>query len=155
MRPVSVWNSTLSERPVAAGVIAGMAGRVEVYGIKWQAGGPGGAFVEAGGGNGKIKQLEHGGALRAAVTLVRPAEVVCGQAALLIGRPGQRHIAGQVCDGIADGDGVAHGVDILRAGAQLVIDKDGAFFVGLQPCLFRQGGIRAYAGGQKHQIAGQ
>ncbi len=66
-----------------------MAGRGQVYFI---AGKPGLArrpFVDASDSGGEAKQLEHRAALRPGVAAVAAADVVGGNAALAVGRPGK------------------------------------------------------------------
>ena len=117
------------------------------------AGGLGGLLVEADGGGGEAEDLDDRRAERAPILAGDAADVVRGDAALLVGRAGQRRELERACDGVGDRDGVAHGVDVGVAGAHVAVDHDGALGPELEPGGLRQLALRHDADGEDDEGA--
>ena len=69
-------------------------------------------LTDAGDCRGQSKDLNDAAALRAGVPAVSPADIVCGDASLFVGRPGQGNQRLLPGDKMVHLYRVAHGVDI-------------------------------------------
>ena len=95
-----------------AGIVGGVVGGMGVGLLEGDAGPAERFLARPGHGQGQIEDADHGGSLRAAEVGVAAADHVGGDAALAIGRPGQRDQGRLAGDEIADLDGVADREDV-------------------------------------------
>ena len=112
-------------------------------------------LADAGLGDHALEDLADRGALRAAETGVAPGDHFGRDAALAVGRPGQRDERPLAGDEILDFDRVAHGEDIRVAGAHLLVDADAAALADLDAGHLRQRRLRPHADRQDHDVRRQ
>ena len=139
---------------LGAGIVAGVAGRMDVDLLVRQARAPQGLLGQARHADGQVEDLADGRALAAAVDAGAAEDVVGGDAALAVGRPGQRNDRPPAAGRAGDLDGVAHGADGGVAGPHVLVDDDAAGRADLQARLARQSRLRPHAHRQDHQAAG-
>ena len=110
---------------------------------------------DAGGGDADVKDLGNGGVDGTGVlAFIAQDDVVRGNAALLVGGPGQIGEEGLSGDGIGHGDGIAHGIDVRIRGLQVFIDQDAFVGTQIQSGRFRQAAVRFDADGEDGQVGG-
>ena len=109
-------------------------------------------LVEAGGGGGHVKELQHGAALGAGVAAVPAADIVRGDAPLLVRRARQRYHRILAGDIVLHLHRIAHGVDIRVGGLHPLVHNDAALEPQLQPGLGGQAAVGADAYGQHHHV---
>ena len=112
----------------------------------------GGFFVDAREGRRQIKDLQNGGALRAGKAAASAADIVSGNASLLVGRPCQRDQRFLPGHEMGDLHGIAHSIDVRHGGFHLLVDSDAATNTKPESGIFCQMRIRGNADGQQHHI---
>jgi len=93
--------------------------------------------------------------LRAGKAAVSAADIVSGNASLLVGRPRQRDQCFLAGHEMGDLYGIAHSVDIRHGGFHPLVDSDAAPDAQLKSGLFCQMGVRRDADGQQHHVGAQ
>ncbi len=101
---------------------------------------------------GHAEDLHHARPQRTAVAAVAATDVLGRDAALAIGRPGQRDQGRLTAHTVGDRDRVAHREDAGIAAAQMVIHGDAAPGAEVQAGGGRQLAVRAYSHGHDHQV---
>ena len=91
-------------------------------------------------------------ALRAAKTRVASGDHVGRDAALPVGRPGQRDEARFTGDGVIHLDRIAHGEDVGIGRAHLVVDANAAAFADLQAGRAREVGVGTHPEREDHDV---
>ena len=112
-------------------------------------------FIDPRRGRGQAKQFQNRRTLRAVKVAVSAADVVGGNAALLVGgarQRDQRLLAGHE---MGDLHGVPHGVDVRHGGLHPLVHNDAAPDAQLQSGLLCQMGVRRDADGQQHHVGAQ
>ena len=112
-----------------------------------------GFFADAGPRDGRAKESDNGGALRAPETRIAPDDHISGNPALPVGGSGERDETPFAGHEILDFNGVTDGEDIRIAGAHLVVHADSAAFADHQSGHFRQRGIRTHTQGEDHHVS--
>ena len=123
----------LQSHVARAGVIGGVVGRKQQGAAAGDARSGSRAFVQARGGGGHVEAFEHGRALRAAVDAADSADVVGGDAPLLVGGPSEGDARLFAGDGMEDLHRVAHGVDVGIGSAHMLVYDHRAARAQLQP----------------------
>ena len=109
-------------------------------------------LADAGPGGRGPEQPDDRAALGAAVTGVAAGDHIGRDAALPVGRPGQRDERPLAGDEVFDLDRIADREDVRVAGVHLIIDADPAERADLEPGLFRQLVLRAHADAEDHEV---
>ncbi len=109
----------------------------------------------AGGGHGEVEDLGDGGADGSFIFhLVAEDHIVGHDARLAVGRSGEVVHPRLAVDGVGILDDVAHGVDVGRRGAQVLIDHDAAALSGGEAGLGGQGVEGSNSDGEYHDVGG-
>ena len=153
--PAAPLEHHLHGQHAAAGIVPGVVHGREDHGVGVQPCPAGGGLVQAGAGGGQAEHLEHRTALGTAVAAVPAADVVRGDAPLLVGGARQGDQRGLAGDGVAHLHGVAHGVDVGVGSLHAVVDGNAAPQAQFQPGLGGQAAVRRHADGQHHHAGGQ
>ena len=111
-------------------------------------------LVDAGPGHGAAEGAEDRGALRAAEVRVAAGDDVGGDAALPVGRTGERHQAVLAGQAVLLLDRVADGEDVRVAGALLVVHADAAARAHLDAGHLRQRRLRLHADAEDDDVGG-
>ena len=142
----------LDRHVAGAGVVGGVGGGVGHHLVIGHARGPRLFFVQPRGGRCQVKELEHRGAQRPSVGAPPPADVVGGNAPLLVGRAGQRNVAFGSGDKMPHLHRVTHGVDVRGAGAHLPVHRDRPLDAQGQARPAGQLRVGGHADAQQHQV---
>ena len=85
---------------------------------------------------------------------MKPADVVGGNTALLVGRTGQRYHGLVAGDEVSDFHGVAHGINVLVLRAHVIVHQNAALGIAGQACFLGQTALRPDAHGEYDHIGG-
>ena len=152
-QPVTaLFKDYLQGQHLAAGIVSRVAHGGEDHLVHVVARLFGVGLVEAGGGGGHVKELEHGAALGAGVAAVPAADIVRGDAPLLVRRARQRYHRILAGDIVLHLHRISHGVDIRVGGLHPLVHNDAALEPQLQPGLGGQAAVGADAYGQHHHV---
>ena len=112
-------------------------------------------FIDTRGGRCQAKQFQNRRTLRAGKVAVAAADIVSGNASLLVGGSRQRNQ--RFLPGYKMGDlyGIAHSIDVRHGGFHPLVDSDAAPDAQLKSGLFCQMGVRRDADGQQHHVGAQ
>ncbi len=105
----------------------------------------------AGGRGGHVEHAHNRRRLRAAIAALASEDVIGGNAALAVGRPGQRHLHRRAEGPAAHLDGIAHGVDVLVDRLHMFIHANTAARADLQPGRDRQAVLGPHADAHQHE----
>ena len=109
-------------------------------------------FIEAGRSCRHVEDLEHGAALDAFERDLFAAGIVGGDAALLVGRSGERDQGRIVADEMLDLDRITDGQDVRVGGGQVLVDLDAASDAEFEPGVLGQATVGRDADRENDQI---
>ena len=112
-------------------------------------------FIDPRRGRGQAKQFQNRRTLRAVKVAVSAADVVGGNASLLVGGPRQRDQCFLAGHEMGDLYGIAYSVDIRHGGFHSLVDSDAAPDAQVKSGLFCQMSVRRDADGQQHHVGAQ
>ena len=92
-------------------------------------------LTNTGCGSGQVKDLENTASLRAAVATVNPANIICGDSSLLIGRTGKSDQIILTRYKVFHLNGISDCIDIGNGGFHSVIDNNASLQTELKPCI--------------------
>ena len=124
--PVAGIEQQLEADGTGAGVIAGVAGRMNVYLFVGNSRPPQSLFAHSGHADAQIEHLADCRALGLFIGALAAENIIGGDAALPIGRTRQGDQRRGIAEKILNLDGVAHGKDVCVAGAHVIVDDNTA-----------------------------
>jgi hypothetical protein len=149
--PSAGSNRRLQPQAVAAGVVLGVRGRIDVHLLQRPVGAPGVSLPGADGPDGEVAHLRDGRVENRVESGVPPGEDAPEDTARPVGRTAERHPR-VAAGGRGDGGRVAEGVDVRRGGLESVVDPDRAGLVSVQPRRLGQFGARTHPGSEHDEV---